>query len=198
VKVPKVLRRTESGERSWDLISNLLESRIVFLSGPVLEETASSIVAQLLFLESQDPQRDITLYINSPGGYITAGLAIYDTMQYIQPDVGTLCMGRAASVAAFLLCSGAKGKRFSLANSSVLIHQPSAAIAGRGSDIEIHAREVMRTKTVVTELMARHTGQTVEKVRQDTERDRILNADEAREYGIVDVVLSPPSRTVGR
>jgi ATP-dependent Clp protease, protease subunit len=189
--VPKVVRSSVRGERRLDVFSRLLSDRIIFLGGPVREATASLVVAQLLLLESRDPEADIMLYIHSPGGVVSAGLAIYDTMQFIQPDVATLCVGRAASVGAFLLTAGAPGKRFALSNSAILIHEPAGQSSGPAGEIEIHAREVLKTRSKIAELMARHTGQSVERILRDTERDRYFSAAEAKQYGIVDEVLTP-------
>jgi ATP-dependent Clp protease protease subunit len=191
--VPMVIEQSGRGERAYDIYSRLLKERVVFLVGPVNEVTANLIVAQLLFLESENPDKDISFYINSPGGSVTAGMAIYDTMQFIKPDVSTLCIGQAASMGALLLTAGAKGKRYCLPNSRVMIHQPMGGFQGQASDIEIHAREILFLKEKLNQIMARHTGQTVEKIARDTDRDNFLSADEAKEYGLVDRILS--SRT---
>ncbi len=187
--VPMVIGTSGRGERAYDIYSRLLRERVVFLVGPVNDATANLIVAQLLFLESENPDKDIHLYINSPGGSVTAGLAIYDTMQFIKPDVSTLCIGQAASMGAFLLTAGTKGKRFCLPNSRVMIHQPMGGFQGQASDIEIHAKEILYLKQRLNQMMAQHTGQPVERIERDTDRDNFLSAIEAVEYGIVDQVL---------
>jgi ATP-dependent Clp protease protease subunit len=187
--VPMVIETSGRGERAYDIYSRLLRERVVFLVGPVNDATANLIVAQLLFLESENPDKDIHLYINSPGGSVTAGLAIYDTMQFIKPDVSTLCIGQAASMGAFLLTAGTKGKRFCLPNSRVMIHQPMGGFQGQASDIEIHAKEILYLKQRLNQMMAQHTGQPVERIERDTDRDNFLSAIEAVEYGIVDQVL---------
>ena len=187
--VPMVIEASGRGERAYDIYSRLLRERVVFLVGPVNDATANLIVAQLLFLESENPDKDIHLYINSPGGSVTAGLAIYDTMQFIKPDVSTLCIGQAASMGAFLLTAGTKGKRFCLPNSRVMIHQPMGGFQGQASDIEIHAKEILYLKQRLNQMMAQHTGQPVERIERDTDRDNFLSAIEAVEYGIVDQVL---------
>ena len=188
--IPMVVEQSGRGERSYDIYSRLLKERVVFLVGPVNDQTANLVVAQLLFLESENPDKDISLYINSPGGSVSAGMAIYDTMQFIKPDVSTLCMGMAASMGAFLLSSGTKGKRFSLPNSRVMIHQPLGGAQGQATDIEIHAKEILKVKSRMNELMAKHTGKTLEEIERDTERDRFLSADEAVQYGLVDSVFT--------
>src|ERR1035437_4343345 len=188
--VPMVVEQTNRGERSYDIYSRLLKDRIVFLGEEVYDVTASLVVAQLLFLEGEDPDKDIYLYINSPGGSVTAGMAIYDTMQYIKPDVSTICVGMAASMGAFLLTAGAKGKRFALPNSRVMIHQPMGGFQGQASDIEIHAKEILYLRGRLTEMLAQHTGQSVETIARDTDRDNFMSADEAVKYGLVDNVLS--------
>ena len=191
--VPMVVEQSGRGERAYDIFSRLLKERIVFLVGPVTDESANLVVAQLLFLESENPDKDIYLYINSPGGSITAGMSIYDTMNFIKPDVSTLCIGQAASMGAFLLSAGAKGKRFALPNSRVMIHQPllyGGGLSGQVTDIEIHARELVKTKAHMNELLAKHTGQTMEQVQADTERDNFMSAEQSREYGLIDKVLS--------
>jgi ATP-dependent Clp protease protease subunit len=187
--VPIVVEQTGAGERSYDIYSRLLKDRIVFLDGTIHDVTSDLIVAQLLFLESQDPEKDINLYINSPGGSVTAGLAIYDTIQYIKPDVSTICMGQAASMAAILLASGAAGKRRALPSSRILIHQPWGGVQGQASDIGIQAREIMRLKKMLISYFAQHTGQKEEKIASDLERDYFMSAQESVEYGIVDEVL---------
>jgi ATP-dependent Clp protease protease subunit len=191
--VPMVIEQSGRGERAYDIYSRLLKERVVFLVGPVNDVTANLVVAQLLFLESENPDKDIYFYINSPGGSVSAGLAIYDTMQFIKPDVSTLCVGLAASMGAFLLAAGAKNKRYCLPNSRLMIHQPSGGFQGQASDVEIHAKEILYLRQRLNDLMARHTGQPVESIARDTERDNFLSADEAQKYGIIDKVLS--SRT---
>jgi ATP-dependent Clp protease protease subunit len=189
--VPMVVEQTNRGERAYDIFSRLLKDRIIFIGTAIDDIVANLAIAQMLFLEAEDPDSDITLYINSPGGVITAGFAIYDTMQFIKPDVQTYCMGQAASFAAVLLAAGAKGKRFTLPNSRILIHQPWASgLGGQATDIDIHAREILRQRERLNEIMAMHTGQKLSKIQQDTERDYILGAAEARDYGIIDDVIS--------
>ncbi len=188
--VPIVIEHTSRGERSFDIYSRLLNERIVFLGTEVNEHIANLIIAQLLHLESDDPDKEINLYINSPGGLVTAGLAIYDTMQYIKSDVTTICLGQAASMSAVLLAAGAPGKRFALPNSRILIHQPLGGVQGQVSDIEIGAREMLRTRKQIDEILAKHTGQPVETVHKDTDRDNIMTSDEAKEYGIIDDVIA--------
>ncbi len=188
--IPMVIETSGRGERAYDIYSRLLKERVVFLVGPVTETTANLIVAQLLFLESENSEKDIHLYINSPGGVVSAGLAIYDTMQYIKPDVSTLCMGQAASMGALLLTAGAKGKRFCLPNSRVMIHQPLGGFQGQASDIEIHAREILYLKAKLNEIMAKHTNRSVSEIEKDTDRDNFLSAKESVDYGLVDAVLS--------
>lgn len=187
--VPMVVEQSSRGERSFDIFSRLLRERLVFLTGEVEDNMANLIVAQLLFLEAENPDKDIHLYINSPGGVVTAGMAIYDTMNFIKPDVSTICLGQAASMGSFLLSAGAKGKRYALANSRVMIHQPLGGFRGQASDIEIHAREILQLKDKLNELLAKHTGQPVEKIARDTDRDNFLSAQAAKEYGLVDEVL---------
>ena len=188
--IPMVIETSGRGERAYDIYSRLLKERVVFLVGPVNDITANLVVAQMLFLESENPDKDIHLYINSPGGSVTAGLAIYDTMQFIKPDVSTLCIGQAASMGAFLLAAGAKGKRFSLPNSRMMIHQPMGGFQGLASDIEIHAKEILFLKQRLNEMLSRHTGQPIERIERDTDRDNFLSADAAAEYGLVDKVLN--------
>jgi ATP-dependent Clp protease, protease subunit len=188
--VPIVIEQSGRGERSYDIYSRLLRERIVFLVGPVNDQTANLVVAQLLFLESENPDKDVQFYINSPGGSVSAGMAIYDTMNFIKPDVSTLCTGMAASMGAFLLAAGAKGKRFSLPNSKVMIHQVLGGAQGQATDIEIHARDILKTKAVMNRILAERTGQPLEKIERDTERDYFLDADEAKAYGIVDQVVA--------
>jgi ATP-dependent Clp protease protease subunit len=188
--VPMVIETSGRGERAYDIYSRLLKERVIFLVGPVNDVTANLVVAQLLFLESENPDKDIHLYINSPGGSVTSGLAIYDTMQFVKPDVSTLCVGQAASMGAFLLAAGAKGKRYCLPNSRVMIHQPLGGFQGQASDVEIHAREILYIKQRLNEMLAKHTGQPMERIERDTDRDNFLSAEAAAEYGIVDKVLS--------
>ena len=188
--VPMVVEQTAKGERSYDIYSRLLKERIIFLTGQVEDNMANLILAQMLFLESENPEKDIYLYINSPGGSVTAGMAIYDTMNFIKPDVSTICVGQAASMGAFLLSGGAKGKRFCLPNSRVMIHQPLGGFHGQASDFEIHAREILSIKDKLNRLMAEHTGQPLEVVSRDTDRDNFMTASEAVEYGLVDSVFS--------
>lgn len=187
--VPMVVEQSGRGERAYDIYSRLLKERIVFLVGPVTDESANLIVAQLLFLESENPDKDISLYINSPGGSVTAGMAIYDTMQFIKPQVSTLCTGLAASMGAFLLAAGAKGKRFSLPNSRIMIHQPSGGAHGQATDIEIHAKEILYLRQRLNAILADNTGRTLEEIALDTERDNFMSADEAKAYGLIDEVL---------
>jgi ATP-dependent Clp protease, protease subunit len=187
--VPMVIEQTARGERSFDIYSRLLKERVIFLVGPVEDYMANLVVAQLLFLEAENPDKDIHLYINSPGGSVTAGLSIYDTMQFIKPDVSTMCIGQACSMGAFLLNAGAKGKRFCLPNSRVMIHQPSGGAQGQASDIHIQAKEILTIRTKLNQLMASHTGQTIEKIELDTERDNFMSADQAKDYGLIDSVI---------
>ncbi len=188
--VPMVIEQSGRGERSYDIYSRLLKERVIFLVGEVNDQTANLVVAQLLFLESENPDKDISFYINSPGGSVTAGMAIFDTMNFIKPDVSTLCCGFAASMGAFLLAAGAKGKRYALPNSKVMIHQVLGGARGQATDIEIHARDILRTKDQMNRILAERTGQPLEKIRQDTERDYFLEAEEAKAYGLVDQVLA--------
>ncbi len=188
--IPMVVEQTSRGERSYDIYSRLLKERVIFLVGPVEDNVANLIVAQLLFLESENPDKDIHLYINSPGGVVSAGLAIYDTMQFVKPDVSTMCVGQAASMGALLLTGGAKGKRYCLPHSRVMIHQPLGGFQGQATDIDIHAREILKTKEKLNELMSRHTGQSMEQVQEDTERDNFMSAEQAKEYGLIDAVLN--------
>ncbi len=187
--VPMVVEQTPRGERAYDIFSRLLKDRIILLGSPIDDHIANLIVAQLLFLEAEDPEKDIYMYINSPGGVVTAGMAIYDTMNYIKPDVATICMGQAASMGAFLLSAGAKGKRYSLPNARIMIHQPLGGFQGQATDIEIHAREILRMKRMLNEYLAKHTGQPIEKIEEDTERDYFMSAQEAKEYGLIDKVI---------
>ena len=192
--VPMVVEKTGYGERAYDIYSRLLKDRIVILGGPINDDVANSIVAQLLFLESEDPDKDIHLYINSPGGVVTAGLAIYDTMQYIKPDVSTICIGQAASMGSLLLTAGAKGKRFALPLARIMIHQPLGGASGQSTDIQIQAKEILRLREVGNDILCRHTGQTRKKIVADTERDNFMTAQEAKAYGLIDdVVTRPPS-----
>ena len=191
--VPMVIEQSGRGERAYDIYSRLLKERVIFLVGPVNEQTANLVVAQLLFLESENPDKDISFYINSPGGMVSAGLAIYDTMQFIKPDVSTLCIGQAASMGAFLLAAGARGKRYCLPNSRVMIHQPSGGFQGQASDIEIHAKEILYLKQRLNELLSRHTGQDVGTILRDSDRDNFLSAEDAVKYGVVDQVLATRS-----
>ena len=188
--VPMVIEQSGRGERAYDIYSRLLRERVVFLVGPVNDATANVVVAQLLFLEAENPDKDIYFYINSPGGSVTAGLSVYDTMQFIKPDVSTLCIGQAASMGAFLLTAGAKGKRFALPNSRIMIHQPLGGFQGQASDIAIHAKEILSIKDKLNRIMADHTGQPIDRIEKDTDRDNFLSAAEAAEYGLIDKVLS--------
>ena len=188
--VPVVVEQTGRGERSYDIYSKLLKDRIIFLGDEVNDATAGLIVAQLLFLESEDPDKDIHLYINSPGGSITAGMAIYDTMQYIKPDVSTICIGMAASMGAFLLAAGAKGKRLALPNSEIMIHQPLGGTRGQATDIEIHAKRILKMKDTLNQILSERTGQPLEKIQMDTERDNFMSSIEAKEYGLIDEVIT--------
>ena len=193
--VPMVVEQTPRGERAFDIYSRLLKERIIFLSGPIDDYISNLVVTQLLFLESENPEKDISIYINSPGGVISSGLAIYDTMQFIAPEVSTLCIGQAASMGSLLLAGGEKGKRFALTNSRIMIHQPLGGFQGQASDFEIHAKEMLLVKQKVNEILAKHTGKTLKKVEQDTDRDNFLNAKEAMTYGIIDEILeSRPSK----
>lgn len=187
--VPIVIEQTARGERSFDIYSRLLKERVIFLVGPVEDHMANLVVAQLLFLESENPDKDIHLYINSPGGSVTAGMSIYDTMQFVKPDVATLCIGQAASMGAFLLSGGAKGKRACLPNSRVMIHQPLGGYQGQASDIEIHTREILKIRNTLNELLAQHTGQDLETIARDTDRDNFMDPAQAKEYGLIDTVL---------
>jgi ATP-dependent Clp protease protease subunit len=189
--VPIVVEQTSKGERSYDIYSRLLKDRIIFVTGEIEDQMADLIIAQLLFLESEDPDKDIHLYINSPGGSVSAGLAIYDTMQYIRPDVSTICVGMAASMASILLAAGKKGKRFALPHSRVMIHQPLGGAQGQATDIEIHAREILRIREEMNQILSQHTGQSPEKIQADTERDHFMTAEEAKAYGLVDEVVAP-------
>jgi len=187
--VPIVVEQTNRGERAYDIYSRLLKDRIIFLGGPIDDNVANLVIAQLLFLEAEDPDKDIHFYINSPGGIITSGLAIYDTMQYVRSPVSTICLGQAASMGSLLLCAGVKGKRFALPYSRILIHQPLGGVQGQATDIEIHAKEIIRTRGFLNEIIAKHTGQPLERIVQDTERDYFMSAQQAKEYGIIDEVF---------
>ncbi len=193
--VPMVVEQSPRGERAFDIYSRLLKERIVFLGTPVTDEMASLIIAQFLFLEADDPDKDITFYINSPGGSVTAGLAIYDTMQYVRSEVATLCMGQAASMGALLLAAGAPGKRFSLPNARIMIHQPMGGFQGQATDVDIHAREILRMREDLNRILAKHTGRTIKKVQTDTERDNFMGPEEAVKYGIIDKVLVSREKT---
>ncbi len=188
--VPMVIEQSGRGERSYDIYSRLLKERVIFLVGPVNDQTANLVVAQLLFLESENPDKDISFYVNSPGGSVSAGMAIFDTMNFIKPDVSTLCTGFAASMGAFLLAAGARGKRFSLPNSKIMIHQPSGGSQGQATDIEIQAREILKTREQLNKILAERTGQPLERIERDTERDYYMTAEEARDYGVVDQVIA--------
>ena len=196
--VPMVVEQTPRGERAFGIYSRLLKERIIFLSGPIDDYISNLVVAQLLFLESENPEKDISIYINSPGGVISSGLAIYDTMQFIAPEVSTLCIGQAASMGSLLLAGGEKGKRFALTNSRIMIHQPLGGFQGQASDFEIHAKEMLLVKHKVNEILAKHTGKTLKKVEQDTDRDNFLNAKEAKTYGIIDEILESRPSTNGK
>jgi len=189
IPMPYVVEQTHRGERSYDIYSRLLKDRIVFLGTPIDDDVANVVIAQFLFLESEDPDKDIMLYINSPGGSVTSGLAIYDTMQYVKPQVSTICLGQAASMGAFLLAGGAKGKRFAVPNARIMIHQLSGGFQGQGTDIEIHAREALRLKSKLNEILARHTGQPLERIEKDTDRDYFMGPGEGKEYGLIDDVI---------
>jgi len=188
--VPMVIEQSGRGERAYDIYSRLLKERVIFLVGPVNDQTANVVVAQLLFLESENPDKDISLYINSPGGSVSAGMSIFDTMNFIKPNVSTLCIGMAASMGAFLLAAGEKGKRFSLPNSKVMIHQPLGGTQGQATEIEIHAREILKTREQLNRILSERTGQPMEKIERDTERDYYLSAEESKEYGLIDQVIS--------
>ena len=193
--VPMVVETSGRGERAYDIYSRLLKERIIFLGGPIDDSVANVVVAQMLFLESEDPDKDIHLYINSPGGVVTAGLAIYDTMQYIKPDVSTICVGQAASMGSILLTAGAKGKRYALPHARIMIHQPLGGAQGQSTDIQIQAKEILRLREVGNEILAHHTGQDTEKINVDTERDNFMSAEEAKEYGLIDEVVLRPKDT---
>jgi ATP-dependent Clp protease protease subunit len=192
--VPIVIEQTNRGERAYDIYSRLLKDRIIFLGAPIDDVFANLIIAQLLFLEAEDPEKDINLYINSPGGSVTAGLGIYDTMQYVKPPINTICLGQAASMGALLLTAGTKGKRFALPNARVMIHQPMGGFQGQATEIDIHAREILKIRERLNEILVKHTGQPLEKIQNDTERDYFMSADESKRYGIIDEVISRPPR----
>jgi len=187
--VPTVIEQTHRGERGWDIFSRLLKDRIIFLGTAINDDVANVIIAQMLFLDSEDPEKDIMLYINSPGGHVSAGLAIYDTMQWLHCDVATLCMGQAASMGAFLLNAGTKGKRYALPHSRIMIHQPLAGFQGQATDIDIHAREILKTRDTLNDLMSKHSGQPIDKIKLDTERDNFMSSQQAKEYGLIDDVM---------
>lgn len=193
--IPMVVETTNRGERAYDIYSRLLKERIIFLTGPVDDFVASLVCAQLLYLESENPNKDIAFYVNSPGGVVTAGMAMYDTMQYIRPDVSTVCIGQAASAGSLLLMAGAKDKRYALPNSKIMVHQPSGGFEGQASDIEIHAREILKTRSVLNEIYVKHTGQTIEAIEEAMERDKFMNPEEAKEFGLIDHVVDkrPPA-----
>ncbi|HEY6262518.1 MAG TPA: ATP-dependent Clp endopeptidase proteolytic subunit ClpP [Nitrospiraceae bacterium] len=192
--VPIVIETTNRGERAYDIYSRLLKDRIIFIGAPIDDIFANLIIAQLLFLEAEDPEKDINLYVNSPGGSVTAGLGIYDTMQYVKPPINTICLGQAASMGAFLLTAGTKGKRFALPNARVMIHQPMGGFQGQATEIDIHAREILKIRERLNEIMAKHTGQPLEKISQDTERDFFMSAEEAKRYGLIDEVITRPPK----
>lgn len=189
--IPTIIENTGRGERAYDIYSRLLKERIVFLGTPINDEMANNIMAQLIFLEYENPEKDITLYINSPGGYVSAGLAIYDTMQHIRPNIATICIGNSVSMAAVLLAAGSKGKRYALPNSRIMLHQPSGAASGQSSDIQIHAKEIMRTRETLAEIVSKHSGRSLEEVYKKTDRDFYLSPSEALEFGIIDEILAP-------
>jgi ATP-dependent Clp protease protease subunit len=192
--VPIVIETTNRGERAYDIYSRLLKDRIIFLGAPIDDIFANLVIAQLLFLEAEDPEKDINLYVNSPGGSVTAGLGIYDTMQYVKPSINTICLGQAASMGAFLLTAGTKGKRFALPNARVMIHQPMGGFQGQATEIDIHAREILKIRERLNEIMAKHTGQPLERISQDTERDYFMSAEEAKRYGLIDEVITRPPK----
>lgn len=193
--VPIVVEQTNRGERSYDIYSRLLKDRIVFIGGAIDDHMANLVIAQLLFLEAEDPEKDINIYINSPGGVVTAGMAIYDTMQYVRADVSTICLGQASSMGAFLLAAGAPGKRYALPYARIMVHQPAGGVQGQATDIDIHAREILRMRETINTLLSKHTGQPLEKIARDTERDFFMSAEEAREYGIIDKVFVRPQQS---
>jgi len=192
--VPIVIETTNRGERAYDIYSRLLKDRIIFLGAPIDDVFANLVIAQLLFLEAEDPEKDINLYVNTPGGSVTAGLGIYDTMQYVKPPINTICLGQAASMGAFLLTAGTKGKRFALPNARIMIHQPMGGFQGQATEIDIHAREILKIRERLNEIMAKHTGQPLEKISQDTERDYFMSAEEAKRYGLIDEVITRPPK----
>ena len=194
--VPIVIEQTNRGERAYDIYSRLLKDRIIFLGAPIDDVFANLIIAQLLFLEAEDPEKDINLYINSPGGSVTAGLGIYDTMQYVKPAINTICLGQAASMGAFLLTAGTKGKRYALPNARVMIHQPMGGFQGQDTEIDIHAREILKIRERLNEIMAKHTGQPLDKISQDTERDYFMSSEEAKRYGLIDEVITRPLKSL--
>ena len=194
--VPIVVEQTNRGERAYDIDSRLLKDRIIFLGAPIDDVFANLIIAQLLFLEAEDPEKDINLYINSPGGSVTAGLGIYDTMQYVKPSINTICLGQAASMGAFLLTAGTKGKRYALPNARVMIHQPMGGFQGQATEIDIHAREILKIRERLNEIMAKHTGQPLDKISQDTERDYFMSSEEAKRYGLIDEVITRPLKSL--
>lgn len=194
--VPIVIEQTNRGERAYDIYSRLLKDRIIFLGAPIDDVFANLIIAQLLFLEAEDPEKDINLYINSPGGSVTAGLGIYDTMQYVKPAINTICLGQAASMGAFLLTAGTKGKRYALPNARVMIHQPMGGFQGQATEIDIHAREILKIRERLNEIMAKHTGQPLDKIAMDTERDYFMSSDEAKRYGLIDEVITRPLKSL--
>jgi len=187
--IPIVIEQTNRGERAYDIYSRLLKDRIIFIGTPIEDNFANLIIAQLLFLEAEDPEKDINLYINTPGGLVTSGLAIYDTMQYIRPNIATICIGQASSMGALLLAAGTKGKRFALPNSRIMIHQPMGGFQGQATDVDIHAREILKMRESLNEIMAKHTGQSIERIRQDTERDNFMSGEQAKAYGLIDEVI---------
>jgi len=194
--VPIVVEQTNRGERAYDIYSRLLKDRIIFLGAPIDDIFANLVIAQLLFLEAEDPEKDINLYVNSPGGSVTAGLGIYDTMQYVKPPINTICLGQAASMGALLLTAGTKGKRFALPNARVMIHQPLGGFQGQATEIDIHAREILKIRERLNEIMAKHTGQSIEKISHDTERDYFMSGEEAKRYGLIDEVITRPPKLV--
>lgn len=194
--VPIVIEQTNRGERAYDIYSRLLKDRVIFLGAPIDDVFANLIIAQLLFLEAEDPEKDINLYINSPGGSVTAGLGIYDTMQYVKPAINTICLGQAASMGAFLLTAGTKGKRYALPNARVMIHQPMGGFQGQATEIDIHAREILKIRERLNEIMAKHTGQPLDKISQDTERDYFMSSEEAKRYGLIDEVITRPLKSL--
>jgi len=187
--IPIVVEQTHKGERAYDIFSRLLKDRIVFIGSPVTDELANLVIAQMLFLEAEDPEKDIFLYVNSPGGYVSSGMAIYDTMQYIKPQIQTICIGQAASMGAVLLCAGAKGKRYALPHSRIMLHQPQGGFQGTAADIEIHAKEILRMREELNQILVKHTNQPIDRIRTDTERDFFMNGEDAKKYGVIDDVV---------